>query len=194
MRGLQSFGFTNAHLVQQQAIQDGEFPTVIYPNPEEPDAFQLAIELGKQVGAQLLLATDPDADRLGVAVLVDGAYKLLAGNQLGALLLHYILSSQTVPSNAAMIKTIVTSEFGTAVAQKHGVATVNTLTYFKYIAEKIAEWEQTGEHEFVFGYEESYGYLKGVFVRDKDAVQIALLTAEMAAYYAANGGKHWLMC
>lgn len=189
MRGLQSFGFTNVHLVQQQAIQDGEFPTVIYPNPEEPDAFQLAIELGEQVDAQLLLATDPDADRLGVAVLVDGAYKLLTGNQLGALLLHYILSSQTVPSNAAMIKTIVTSEFGTAVAQKHGIVTVNTLTGFKYIAEKIAEWEQTGEYEFIFGYEESYGYLKGDFVRDKDAVQIALLTAEMAAYYAANGGQ-----
>lgn len=186
MRGLQNFGFTNVHLVQQQAVQDGDFPTVIYPNPEEADAFTLAMKLGEEVGAQLLLATDPDADRLGVAVLADGAYKLLTGNQLGALLLDYILSKQPAEPNAAMIKTIVTSEFGTAVAQKYGVATVNTLTGFKYIAEKIAEWELTKEHQFIFGYEESYGYLVSDVVRDKDAVQIALLTAEMAAYYAAN--------
>ena len=186
-RGLQSYGFSNVHIVHEQETPDGEFPTVTYPNPEEADAFRLAMELGEKVGAQLLLATDPDADRLGVAVLDNGAYKLLTGNQLGALLLHYILSSKQVPSNAALIKTIVTSEFGAAVANEFGVTTVNTLTGFKYIAEKIAEWEQTKEHTFMFGYEESYGYLAADFVRDKDAVQIALLTAEMAAYYDLRG-------
>ncbi|MER1959434.1 MAG: phospho-sugar mutase [Solibacillus sp.] len=187
MRGLQSYGFSNVHVVKEQATLDGEFPTVTYPNPEEADAFHLAMTLGKKVGAQLLLATDPDADRLGVAVLDNGAYKLLTGNQLGALLLHYMLSVKQVPHNAAMIKTIVTSEFGTAVAEKFGVTTINTLTGFKYIAEKIAEWEQTKAYTFLFGYEESYGYLAADFVRDKDAVQIALLTAEMAAYYDLRG-------
>ena len=190
-RALVEAGFTNVHVVAEQAIQSGEFPTVAYPNPEEADAFKLAIELGHQVGAELLLATDPDADRLGVAVLNGDNYQLLTGNQLGALLLHYILQrkQQTgeLPENATMLKTIVTSEFGTAIANKFNVTTVNTLTGFKFIAEKIAEWEQTGEYSFMFGYEESYGYLAGDFVRDKDAVQIALLTAEMAAYYKKQG-------
>lgn len=190
-RALVEAGFTNVHVVAEQAIQSGEFPTVAYPNPEEANAFELAIGLGYQVGADLLLATDPDADRLGVAVFNGESYQLLTGNQLGALLLHYILQrkQQTgeLPENAAMLKTIVTSEFGTAIANKFNVATVNTLTGFKFIAEKIAEWEQTGEHTFMFGYEESYGYLAGDFVRDKDAVQIALLTADMAAYYKKQG-------
>lgn len=186
MRALHQAGFTNVQVVEEQAIQSAEFPTVSYPNPEEADAFALAISLGRESGAELLLATDPDADRLGVAVL-DEDYRLLTGNQLGALLLHYILETAELPDNAAMIKTIVTSEFGTAVAKKFGIATVNTLTGFKFIAEKIAEWEQTQEHTFMFGYEESYGYLAGPFVRDKDAVQIALLTAEMAAYYKKRG-------
>ena len=190
-RALVEAGFTNVHVVAEQAIQSGEFPTVAYPNPEEADAFKLAIALGHQVGAELLLATDPDADRLGVAVFNGENYQLLTGNQLGALLLHYILQRKQqageLPNNAAMLKTIVTSEFGTAIANKFNVATVNTLTGFKFIAEKIAEWEQTGEHTFMFGYEESYGYLAGDFVRDKDAVQIALLTADMAAYYKKQG-------
>lgn len=191
MRGLKETGFTNVSIVVEQAIQSGEFPTVAYPNPEEADAFELAIELGRQVGAELLLATDPDADRLGVAVRNGDNYQLLTGNQLGALLLHYILQRKQqageLPENAAMLKTIVTSEFGTAIADTFNVATVNTLTGFKFIAEKIAEWEQSGEHTFMFGYEESYGYLAGDFVRDKDAVQIALLTADMAAYYKKQG-------
>ena len=190
-RALVEAGFTNVHVVAEQAIQSGEFPTVAYPNPEEADAFELAISLGHQVGAELLLATDPDADRLGVAVFNGENYQLLTGNQLGALLLHYILQRKQqageLPDNAAMLKTIVTSEFGTAIANKFNVATVNTLTGFKFIAEKIAEWEQSGEHTFMFGYEESYGYLAGDFVRDKDAVQIALLTADMAAYYKKQG-------
>lgn len=189
--GLKQFGFNNVHIVEQQAIQDGAFPTVSYPNPEEAAAFKLAIELGEEVGADLLLATDPDADRLGVAVRSDDSYELLTGNQLGALLLHYILSAKqsagTLPTNGAMIKTIVTSELGAKIAEHFNVLTVNTLTGFKYIAEKIAEYEETAEHEFLFGYEESYGYLIKTFARDKDAVQVALKVAEMAAHYTTQG-------
>lgn len=186
-RALKEAGFTNVHIVNEQAIQDGDFPTVLYPNPEETLAFQMGIALGEKVEAELILATDPDADRLGVAIFNGEHYKLLSGNQLGALLLNYILSTKqqagTLPLNGAMLKTIVTSELGTAIADSFNIQTINTLTGFKYIAEKIAEFETTSEHSFLFGYEESYGYLAGSFVRDKDAVQIALLTAEMASYY-----------
>ncbi|WP_107947474.1 phospho-sugar mutase [Lysinibacillus parviboronicapiens] len=190
LEGLQAFGFQQVHIVEQQAIQDGDFPTVSYPNPEEPAAFALAMELGKEVGADLLLATDPDADRLGVAVKNGEDYELLTGNQLGALLLHYLLSTKqlngTLPDNGVVLKTIVTSELGAMIAKQFGVATVNTLTGFKYIAEKIAEYEKTGAYSYLFGYEESYGYLIETFVRDKDAVQVALKVAEMAAFYAKN--------
>ena len=190
-RGLNDFGFTNVHVVEAQAVQDGDFPTVDYPNPEEAAAFKLAIALGHEKNADLLLATDPDADRLGVAIRQGDDYKLLSGNQLGAMLFHYICmqreQTNTLPTNGAMVKTIVTSEFGTAIANKFGITTMNTLTGFKYIAELIAQFEQTGDYSFLFGYEESYGYLAGDFVRDKDAVQIALLTAEMAAYYKTKG-------
>ena len=190
MRGLHDFGFTNVYLEMEQAKQDGEFPTVTYPNPEEGAAFELAIALGKKHDADLLLATDPDADRLGVAVRSEDGYQLLTGNQLGAMLLHYILMQHTtrgtLPTNGALLKTIVTSEFGTAIANHFGVTTIDTLTGFKFIAEQIASFEETGNYKFLFGYEESYGYLAGDFVRDKDAVQIALLTAEMAAYYKAH--------
>jgi len=186
-RALKEAGFTNVHIVNEQAIQDGDFPTVLYPNPEETLAFHMGIALGKKVEAKLILATDPDADRLGVAVFNGEHYQLLSGNQLGALLLNYILSTKqrvgNLPSNGAMLKTIVTSELGTAIADSFNIQTINTLTGFKYIAEKMEEFETTGEHSFLFGYEESYGYLAGDFVRDKDAVQIALLTAEMASYY-----------
>jgi len=189
--GLRAFGFQQVHIVEQQAVQDGDFPTVSYPNPEESKAFELAMKLGVQVGADLLLATDPDADRLGVAVKNGDSYELLTGNQLGALLLHYLLSTKqqlgVLPSNGVMLKTIVTSELGTQIAEKFGVTTVNTLTGFKYIAEKIAEYEQSGDYSYVFGYEESYGYLIETFVRDKDAVQVALKVAEMAAFYAKKG-------
>ncbi|MCR8855717.1 phospho-sugar mutase [Lysinibacillus fusiformis] len=189
--GLRAFGFQQVYIVEQQAVQDGDFPTVPYPNPEESKAFELAMKLGGQVGADLLLATDPDADRLGVAVRDGDSYELLTGNQLGALLLHYILTTKqqhgTLPQNGVMLKTIVTSELGTHIAKKYDVATVNTLTGFKYIAEKIAEYEQTGEYSYLFGYEESYGYLIETFVRDKDAVQVALKVAEMAAFYEKQG-------
>ncbi|MEX3745335.1 phospho-sugar mutase [Lysinibacillus xylanilyticus] len=189
--GLQAFGFQHIHIVNEQAVQDGAFPTVSYPNPEEPAAFALAMELGKKVGADLLLATDPDADRLGVAVKNGEGYELLTGNQLGALLLHYLLSTKqskdTLPDNGVMLKTIVTSELGAVIAKQFGVTTVNTLTGFKYIAEKIAEYEKTGTFSYLFGYEESYGYLIETFARDKDAVQVALKVAELAAFYAKNG-------
>lgn len=191
VEGLKQFGFTSVHVVEEQAVQDGAFPTVSYPNPEEAAAFALAIELGNKVNADLLLATDPDADRLGVAVRNGETYELLTGNQLGALLLHYLLQTKQangeLPTNGVMIKTIVTAELGTAIAQKFGVATENTLTGFKYIAEKIAQYEASGEHTYLFGYEESYGYLIETFARDKDAVQVALKVAEMAAYYAKKG-------
>lgn len=189
--GLKKFGFSNVHLVEEQAVQDGAFPTVGYPNPEEPAAFQMAMELGEQVGADLLLATDPDADRLGVAVRKGEVYELLTGNQLGALLLHYILQTNlqngSLPSNGVLIKTIVTAELGAKIAAHYNIETVNTLTGFKYIAEKIEEFEKSSERTYLFGYEESYGYLIKTFVRDKDAVQIALKVAEMAAHYATKG-------
>lgn len=192
VEGLKNFGFTNVQVVSEQAVQDSRFPTVDYPNPEERDAFLLAIKLGRENDADLLLATDPDADRLGVAARTkDGDYELLTGNQLGALLLHYLLMEKqrkgTLPKNGVVMKTIVTSEFGLAAAAKFGVPSINTLTGFKFIAEKIEEFEKSRAHTFLFGYEESYGYLIGTFVRDKDAVQAALLTAEMAAYYKAEG-------
>ncbi|MER2120648.1 MAG: phospho-sugar mutase [Solibacillus sp.] len=188
--GLKAFGFDEVHVVEAQALQDGAFPTVPYPNPEEAAAFEMAMELGHQVGADLLLATDPDADRLGVAVRNGQSYELLTGNQLGALLLNYILqtkqSNKTLPENGVMIKTIVTSELGAKIAAHYGVETINTLTGFKYIAEKIAEYEQSSAYMYLFGYEESYGYLIEPFVRDKDAVQVALKVAEMASFYESQ--------
>ncbi|MFJ6263825.1 phospho-sugar mutase [Lysinibacillus xylanilyticus] len=189
-QGLQAFGFTNIHIVEQQAVLDGDFPTVPYPNPEEAAAFTYAIEKGKETGAQILLATDPDADRLGVAVKTEHSYQLLTGNQLGALILQYLLEAKKekneLPENGVMLKTIVTSELGAVIAKQYGVETVNTLTGFKYIAEKIAEYDESKEKAYLFGYEESYGYLVQSFVRDKDAVQVALVVAEMAAYYATK--------
>ncbi|MEB2298026.1 phospho-sugar mutase [Lysinibacillus xylanilyticus] len=189
-QGLQAFGFTNVHIVEVQAVQDGDFPTVPYPNPEEAAAFTYAIQKGNETGAQILLATDPDADRLGVAVKTGRGYQLLTGNQLGALILQYLLEAKKekneLPENGVMLKTIVTSELGAEIAKQYGIETVNTLTGFKYIAEKIAEYGQSMEKTFLFGYEESYGYLVQSFVRDKDAVQVALVVAEMAAYYATK--------
>ncbi|MBB6454517.1 phosphoglucomutase [Salirhabdus euzebyi] len=187
--GLEEFGFKNVTIVEEQAKPDPEFSTVASPNPEEHQAFTLAIEYGKKVDADLLIGTDPDADRLGVAVKTpSGDYTVLTGNQLGTLLLDYILSNtQSLPDNGLMIKTIVTSEFGQAVASHYGISTLDTLTGFKFIGEKIREYEQTGEYKFLFGYEESYGYLIKDFARDKDAVQAALLSCEMGAYWKSKG-------
>jgi phosphoglucomutase len=188
-RGLQQLNFSQVSVVKEQAIPDPEFSTVESPNPEEHQAFTMAIELGKEVHADILLGTDPDADRLGVAVK-DGAgdYTVLTGNQLGALLIDYILShtNKVLLSNARVLKTIVTSELGQAIAASYGVETINTLTGFKYIGEKIHEFDSSGE-AFVFGYEESYGYLISSFARDKDAVQAAVMASEMAYYWRKQG-------
>ncbi|MFP7412684.1 phospho-sugar mutase [Priestia filamentosa] len=191
-KGLEAFGFTNVTIVEEQQLPDPNFSTVSSPNPEEHNAFELAIRYGEKVNADILMATDPDADRLGIAVKdSNGKYVVLTGNQTGALLLHYLLIQKKqhniLPANSVMLKTIVTSEFGRVIADHFNVQTVNTLTGFKFIAEKIAEYKETGQHTFQFGYEESYGYLIGDFVRDKDAIQAALMGAEVAAYYKEQG-------
>ncbi len=191
-QALQAFGFQPITIVDEQAAPDSNFSTVSSPNREEAQAFELAIQYGQQTDADLLLATDPDADRLGVAVKNhSGDYVLLAGNQTGALLLHYILSRKKekgfLADNSVMLKTIVTSELGRAIAESYGVQTVDTLTGFKYIAGKIEEYRRADTKIFQFGYEESYGYLIGDFVRDKDAVQAAVIIAEAAAYYKWQG-------
>ncbi len=190
--GLEAFGFENVTIVKEQELPDSNFSTVKSPNPEEHAAFEIAIRYGKEIDADILLATDPDADRLGVAVKdLSGEYTVLTGNQLGALMLEYLLSEKKdkgiLPENGVVIKTIVTSEIGRTIAKAYGIPTIDTLTGFKFIGEKIKEFEQTHEHTFLFGYEESYGYLVGDFVRDKDAVQSAIFAAEVAAYYKAKG-------
>lgn len=187
--GLKQLNFQNVHVVEAQAVPDPEFTTVTSPNPEEPQAFMESIKLGNEVNADILLATDPDADRLGVAVKnAAGEYVVLTGNQLGTLLLDYILrhSKSETLENARMIKTIVTTELGRAVASHYGVETLDVLTGFKYIGEKINDYDTTGE-EFVFGYEESYGYLISSFARDKDAVQATVMACEMAQYWKNQG-------
>lgn len=190
--GLKALKYQHVFVVKEQELPDPEFSTVKSPNPEEHAAFELAIEEGNKVDADLLIATDPDADRLGVAVKNDqGDYVVLTGNQTGALLLHYILSQkrakETLPNNGVMLKTIVTSELGRKIAHSFGVVTLDVLTGFKFIGEKMKEFDRTGEYKFLFGYEESYGYLIGDFVRDKDAVQAALLATEVTAYYKKQG-------
>lgn len=187
-KGLESIGFKHVEVVPEQEKPDSRFPTVEFPNPEEHAAFELAIKHGEQQDADLLLATDPDTDRVGVAVRnAAGNFEVLTGNQVGALLLHYLIEEKqkqnTLPENAAVLKTIVTSEIGRDIASAHGLETIDTLTGFKFIGEKILEFEETGAKSFLFGYEESYGYLIRDFVRDKDAIQACLLAAEVAAYY-----------
>ncbi|WP_255706675.1 phospho-sugar mutase [Anoxybacillus sp. LAT_33] len=191
-RGLKEFGYEHVFVVKEQEQPDPNFSTVKSPNPEEHAAFELAIQLGKQVDADVLIATDPDADRLGIAVKNEqGEYIVLTGNQTGGLLLHYILSQKKekgiLPPNGIVFKTIVTSEFGRAIAKSFGIETMDTLTGFKFIGEKIKQYEQTGEYVFQFGYEESYGYLIGDFARDKDAIQAAVLAVEVCAFYKKQG-------
>ncbi|HAA7127877.1 TPA_asm: phospho-sugar mutase [Listeria monocytogenes] len=188
MRGLLENGFSETTMIAEQSEPDGDFPTVISPNPEEENSFELAKKQATEIQADIILATDPDADRLGVAVLTKQAtHQILTGNQLGALLLQYILEAKTSVTGAdTMINTIVTGDLGGRIAHDFGINHIQTLTGFKYIGEKIAEMEGT-EKNFLFGYEESYGYLIAPFVRDKDAVQAALLTAEMALFYKKEG-------
>lgn len=191
-KALKQAGFENFTMVPQQAEPDPEFSTVKKPNPEDPAAFDLAIELGKKEGADLLIGVDPDADRLGAAVRQpDGEYKLLTGNQIAAILLNYILTARkdagTLPANAVAVKSIVSSEFATKVATNFNVKMINVLTGFKFIAEQIKNFEADGSHTFMFGFEESYGYLVRPFVRDKDAIQSLVMLAEVAAFYKKQG-------
>ncbi|AMQ73379.1 MULTISPECIES: phospho-sugar mutase [Bacillus amyloliquefaciens group] len=191
-RGLEALGYKNVTVVKEQELPDPDFSTVKSPNPEEHAAFEYAIKLGEEQNADILVATDPDADRLGIAVKnSEGKYTVLTGNQTGALLLHYLLSEKkkqgALPENGVVMKTIVTSELGRAVASSFGLGTVDTLTGFKFIGEKIKEYEKSGQYTFQFGYEESYGYLIGDFARDKDAIQAALLAVEVCAFYKKQG-------
>ena len=191
-KALQQAGFRNVFLVKEQADPDPDFSTIKSPNPEDEAAFELAFKKGREVGADILIATDPDADRLGLAVRTAGEhYELLSGNQIASLMIDYILKAHekkgTLPSNSVMIKSIVSSELPSAIADKHGVETMDVLTGFKFIAEKIKEFEKTHSHTFMFGFEESYGYLVQPFVRDKDAIQALVMVAEMTAFYKEEG-------
>lgn len=187
-KALTQAGFEEFTIVPEQAEPDPDFSTIVSPNPEEYSAFEYAIALAERVGADVLMATDPDADRVGAAVrLQDGEYKILTGNQLGVLMLDYLLKAQqadgTLPTNGVALKSIVSTEMARKVAESYGVEMVDVLTGFKFIAEKIEEYETTGEKTFLFGFEESYGYLVKDFARDKDAVQAVVLLAEVASYY-----------
>lgn len=191
-KALKQAGFDQVYLVAEQAKADPNFSTVQSPNPEEHSAFAYAIRLGEEKQADLLIATDPDADRLGAAVrLPDGSFQVLTGNQLGALMIQYILEAHqklgTLPQNAVVLKSIVSSELATAIADHYAVKMVDVLTGFKFIAEKIEQYEQDHTQTFMFGFEESYGYLIQPFVRDKDAIQALVLLAEVAAYYKKQG-------
>lgn len=189
---LRRAGVQNIEVVKEQEMPDGNFPTVKSPNPENPEGFALAIKLAKEKNIDLIIGTDPDSDRVGLIVRdKDGNYVPLTGNQTGALLVNYVLSQKketgTLPKNAAVIKTIVTNEISDKICAHYGAEVFNVLTGFKFIAEKIKEFEESGSHTYVFGFEESYGYLPGTYVRDKDAVGASLLIAEMASYYKLRG-------
>ncbi|MBO5139626.1 MAG: phospho-sugar mutase [Peptococcaceae bacterium] len=180
-------GFTQIHVLESQKEPDRAFSTVRSPNPEEKDALQLAIAYAAEIGADLVLGTDPDADRVGIAVWNGNEYILLTGNQTGALLADYVLSRKELDDNAVVIKTIVTSELGADIANAHGAEVMNVLTGFKYIGEKMIGFDKNSDHTFIMGYEESYGYLVGNHAKDKDAVVASMLICEMAAYQKAQG-------
>ncbi|MDS3391348.1 phospho-sugar mutase [Streptococcus pneumoniae] len=191
-RALAQAGFDSVQVVEAQATADPDFSTVTSPNPESQAAFALAEELGRQVGADVLVATDPDADRVGVEVLQkDGSYLNLSGNQIGAIMAKYILEAHknagTLPENAAFCKSIVSTDLVTKIAESYGATMFNVLTGFKFIAEKIQEFEEKHNHTYMMGFEESFGYLIKPFVRDKDAIQAVLVVAELAAYYRSRG-------
>ena len=191
-RALAQAGFDSVQVVEAQAVPDPDFSTVKSPNPENQEAFALAEELGRKVDADVLVATDPDADRLGVEIRqADGSYRNLSGNQIGAIIAKYILEAHksvgTLPENAALAKSIVSTELVTKIAESYGATMFNVLTGFKFIAEKIQEFEEKRNHTYMFGFEESFGYLIKPFVRDKDAIQAVLIVAEIAAYYRSRG-------
>ena len=190
-RILNEVGYKHISYVEEQMEPDGDFPTVESPNPEEQSAFEYAIQYGERNHADILIAVDPDGDRVGIAVKSDSKYELLTGNQTGAILIEYLLSQRkakaNIPANGRIFKTIVTSDLGRVIAEYYGVSSENVLTGFKFIGEKIKKYEETKEFEFLFGYEESYGYLIKDFARDKDAVQSVLAIVEAAAYYKQQG-------
>lgn len=190
-RALRQAGFTNYEVEPFEGQPNGDFPGLEHPNPEFPEAFVRSEKLGKQVNADILIATDPDADRLGCAIRQpDGEYLLLTGNQIASIMLHYILEAHkqagTLPANAAAVKSIVSTEFATKIAEDYGVKMINVLTGFKWIADQIHQYETKHNHTFMFGFEESFGYLIKPFVRDKDAIQTLTLLAEVAAYYRSR--------
>lgn len=191
-RVLEDVGFKNVHVVKAQAVPDSQFSTVGYPNPEDPKAFAMAIELAKETDADIIVGTDPDADRVGVLCKdPSGEYKVLSGNMTGVLLADYIISQKRekceLPVNGALIKTIVSTEMTRAIADKNGIKLMEVLTGFKFIGEKIKEFEESGDYTYVFGFEESFGYLAGTYARDKDAVVATMLACELAAFYKSKG-------
>ncbi len=191
-RILKEIGVKNLFVVKEQELPDGSFPTVVSPNPENKEALDMSINLAKEVGANIVFGTDPDSDRIGVAVKKeDGEYICLNGNQTGSLLCEFILrklkENGTLPSNGRIVKTIVTTELVRKIAEAYGIEVIDVLTGFKYIGEQIKEYETSGRNTFIFGLEESYGYLKGTYARDKDAVVASMLICEMAADYYKKG-------
>lgn len=191
MRALTESGFSQVHLVQAQAEPDGDFPTAPYPNPEDPNVFKPAIAMADEINADILIATDPDADRMGVMVKTKEGYRHFSGNMTGVLLLSYILEARkkthTLPEDGFVVKTVVSTEMARAIAQNYGVEAREVLTGFKFIGQQILESEQSGKGKYLFGFEESFGYLCGTYARDKDSVSAALLISEMAAIYKAKG-------
>lgn len=189
---LRRAGIKHLFCVEEQMVPDGSFPTVKSPNPEDKEGFAIGIEIAKREGCNLLIGTDPDADRTGVIVKTnDGEFIPLNGNQIGIMLLSYIIEARKLenklPANAAAVKSIVSTKLADKICEMNGVTMVNVLTGFKFIGEKIKEWEANGEHTYIFGFEESYGYLSGTYARDKDAVCASMLVTEMAAFYAKQG-------
>jgi len=183
-------GFKNIHIVKEQSTLDPDFSTVKVPNPENQEALNMSLHLARKIDADLVMATDPDCDRVGVAVKnEEGNYILLSGNQIGALMLDYLIQYSHIPNNAIMIQTIVSGNLGKRIAQNAGVEVMEVLTGFKYIGEKIAQFEKEQSKTFIFGYEESYGFLSGKHARDKDAVNACMLMAEMASCYKKRGKK-----
>ncbi len=191
-RVLQKAGFKNVYVVPEQENPDGNFTTVGYPNPEDPNVFKLAIQLAEKEGADIIIGTDPDSDRVGaMCKMKNGEYTVLSGNNTGTLLCEYICSRKkelgTLPKNGAIVSTIVSTELTKAIAKEYGLTYYDVLTGFKYIGEKIKGFEQNNDHTYVFGFEESYGCLSGTYARDKDAVVASMLLGEIAAYYKTKG-------
>lgn len=196
-RVLKELGFTNVYVVKEQELPDGKFPTVAYPNPEDEKAWVLALKLAKEVDADIVLATDPDADRLGVYAkdTKTGEYVSFTGNMSGMLIAEYILrertKTNTMPANPALVETIVTTDMAKAIAKAYGVTLIEVLTGFKFIGEQIKLFEQNNSHNYVFGLEESYGCLAGTYARDKDACVAVMMLCEVAAYYKLEGKTLW---